>query len=84
MSADAAALLAGIQRALGIVAARRRGDLEGARALAAEFRDDADRAHSFLLLTEVTLKIVADGAGRGVDDVVRDLSLRIAALTAAD
>lgn len=84
MGADPAVLLAGLQRAAGIIAARSRGDLSGAQALAAEFRDDAERAHAFLLLTEVALRIVSDGTGRSVDDVVRDLSLRIAALAAAD
>ncbi|MEU4160473.1 hypothetical protein [Actinoplanes sp. NPDC026670] len=84
MTGDSAALLAGMQRALGIIAARNHGDVAGAHALAAEFPDDAARAHAFLLLTEVSLTLVSSGSGRPVQDVVRDLSLRIAALAAAD
>ncbi|GIE81732.1 hypothetical protein Aph02nite_76820 [Actinoplanes philippinensis] len=84
MTPDSAALLAGMQRALGIIAARHHGDVAGAQALAAEFTDDAERAHAFLLLTEVSLTLVSGGSGRPVPDVVRDLSLRIAALAAAD
>lgn len=83
MNTDPAALPAGIQRAAGIVAARARGDLAGAQALAAAFTDDAERAHAFLPLTEVSLTIVADGSGRSLDDIAQELSLRIATLAAA-
>ncbi|WP_067502123.1 hypothetical protein [Actinoplanes sp. TFC3] len=82
MTADPAILLTGMQHALGIVAARRRGDLAGAQALTGAVRDDADRAHAFLLLTELALAIVSDHTGRDVQTVTGELSLRIAALSA--
>ncbi|MBU2667127.1 superoxide dismutase [Actinoplanes bogorensis] len=84
MSPESAALLAGMQRAVGIIAARHRGDLDGARALTGAFADDAERAHAFLLLTELSLTIVSDSAGSDVETVVRDLSLRLAALAATE
>ncbi|MEU6075988.1 superoxide dismutase [Micromonospora sp. NPDC047074] len=84
MTPDAANLLTGMQRAVGIVAARHRGDLPGARALADAFTDDAERAHAFLLLTELALTITSDHTGRDLPTIVREISLRIAALAAAD
>lgn len=82
MTVDEAARLAGMRHALGVIAARHRGDLDGAHELADSFPDDATRAHAFLLLTELALTIVSDGTGRTLEDVVRTLSLRIAALEA--
>ncbi len=82
MSRDAV-LLAGMQHAAGVIAARRRGDLDGATALLRAFTDDADCAHAFLLLTELALTIVAEETGQDLQTVVREVSLRIAALAAA-
>ncbi|QOC91350.1 superoxide dismutase [Micromonospora craniellae] len=84
MTSHPADLLAGMQHAVGIIAARHRGDLDGAHALAEAFTDDAQRAHAFLLLTELALTIVADSTDTDLQIVVRDISLRIAALAAAD
>ncbi|MFJ8691156.1 superoxide dismutase [Micromonospora wenchangensis] len=84
MTPDAAALLTGMQRAVGIVAARHRGDLPGVQALTDAFTDDAERAHAFLLLTELALAITSDHTGRELPVIVREISLRIAALAATD
>ncbi|MDG4795659.1 superoxide dismutase [Micromonospora sp. WMMD1082] len=84
MTPHSAQLLAGMQHAVGIIAARHRGDLDGAQALADTFTDDAQRAHAFLLLSELALTIISDGTGADLRTVVRDISLRIAALAAAD
>jgi hypothetical protein len=72
-----------MRHALGVIAARQRGDLDGASALAASFATDADRARAFLLITELAPTIVSDGTGQPLNTIVQTLSLRIAALEAA-
>ncbi|KWV31661.1 alanine--tRNA ligase-related protein [Micromonospora rifamycinica] len=54
------------------------------QALTDAFTDDAERAHAFLLLTELALAITSDHTGRELPVIVREISLRIAALAAAD
>ncbi|MBX7270057.1 superoxide dismutase [Micromonospora sp. Llam7] len=73
-----------MQRAAGIVAARQRGDLDGARALTYAFTDDAERAHAFLLPTELAPHHHQRPHRHRPTDLVREISLRIAALAAAD
>lgn len=80
MTSHPANLLTGMQHAAGIIAARHRGDLDGAQALTDTSTDDAQRAHAFLLLTELAL--ISDGTD--LQTIVRDTSLRIAALATTD
>ncbi|GAA0917649.1 superoxide dismutase [Virgisporangium aurantiacum] len=67
------------QRAAGVIAARHRGDLDGAEALLASFPDDAARARGFCLLAELALALVRAQTGQTMDDLVRELSLHMAA-----
>lgn len=70
---------AGAQRAAGVIAAKHRGDLDGAEALLAAFPDDAARARGFCLLAELALAIVRAQTGQSMDELVQELSLHIAA-----
>jgi Fe-Mn family superoxide dismutase len=61
------------QRAAGILAARHRGDREGARLLVSEMSSE-DLAGGALLLAELTLSLYADASGDDVERCLRDLA----------
>ena len=59
MSAPSAVSTAeAVQRAAGVIAARARGDLDGAEVLLAAFTTPADQARAFALLSELALGLV--------------------------
>ncbi|MEV6596789.1 superoxide dismutase [Actinoplanes sp. NPDC051346] len=68
------------QRAAGVIAAKHRGDLDGAQALLAEFTDETCRTRGFHLLAELTLTILRAQTGETMDELVQHLSLHIAAV----
>lgn len=63
----------------GIVAARGRGDAEGARALMGTFRDEQQMAGGALLVAELSMVLLQRATGEGLDEVVRDLCLEMEA-----
>ena len=77
--ADALSAFAGAQRAAGAIAAKHRGDLDGAQALLAAFPDSDARTRGFQLLAELALSILRAQTGQSMDDLVQELSLHIAA-----
>ncbi|MET7402624.1 superoxide dismutase [Dactylosporangium sp. NPDC005572] len=66
-----------VQRAAGVIAARARGDLDGAEALLATFPSDSDKARAFCLLAELALGIVRAQSGQTMDELVRELNLLV-------
>ncbi|MFK3978947.1 superoxide dismutase [Micromonospora sp. NPDC050397] len=71
-----------VQRAAGVVAARHRGDLDGAEALLAAFPSEQAKTLGFYLLAELALGLVRAQSGQSMDDLVQELSLHLA--TASD
>ncbi|WP_422771483.1 superoxide dismutase [Plantactinospora sp. WMMC1484] len=71
-----------VQRAAGVIAARRRGDLDGAEALLATFPTEQAKTLGFFLLADLALGLLQAQSGQSMDDLVRELSLHLA--TAAD
>lgn len=67
------------QRAAGVIAARHRGDLAGAEALLASFPTEQARTLGFYLLAELALGLLRSQAGQSMDELVRELSLHLAA-----
>lgn len=67
------------QRAAGVIAARHRGDLADAETLLASFPDEAAKTHGFCLLAELALSLVRMQTGQTMDELVRELSLHMAA-----
>ncbi|MER7474786.1 superoxide dismutase [Micromonospora sp. NPDC000018] len=67
-----------VQRAAGIIAARRRGDLAGADELLAAFDSEQARTLGFYLLADLTLGLLATQTGQSLDEVVRELTLFVA------
>jgi hypothetical protein len=65
------------QRAAGVIAAKHRGDLDGAEALLASFPDEASRTRGFCLLAEVSLGLVRSQSGQTMDELVQELTLLI-------
>ncbi|MDG4765816.1 superoxide dismutase [Solwaraspora sp. WMMD406] len=70
-----------VQRAAGVIAARHRGDLDGAEALLADFPSEHARTLGFYLLADLALGLVRAQSGQTMDDLVRELSLHLAAGT---
>ncbi|WJK36163.1 superoxide dismutase [Solwaraspora sp. WMMA2065] len=70
------------QRAAGFIAARQRGDHDGAAVLLAEFPDEAARTRGFCVLAELALALVRAQTGQSMDDLVQELSLQMAAMLA--
>lgn len=66
------------QRAVGVLAARRRGDAEGAETLLAAFPNDGARAFGFFLVSELTMNLLQEATGADSEALCRDLSLSIA------
>ncbi|WP_091082539.1 hypothetical protein [Micromonospora nigra] len=68
-----------VQRAAGVIAARHRGDLAGAEALLASFESDQARTLGFYVLADLALGLVRAQSGQSLDDLVRELTLLVAA-----
>ena len=73
LTADAA------QRTAGVIAARARGDHDGAERLLASM-DDHTRAAGGLFLADLTVALLAHAEGRPADEIAGELSLHIASL----
>ena len=73
ITADAA------QRIAGVIAARSRGDLDGAEKLLASM-DDHTRAAGSLFLADLAIGLLAQYEQRPVEQVAAELSLHVAAL----
>lgn len=68
-----------LQTAVGFIAARRRGDFEGAETLLREFNNDAQRTLAFSFLAELAFQMLADKSERPVADLLTEVSTQIAA-----
>lgn len=75
-------ILLDAQRVAGMLAARRRGDRDGASAMIAAFDGDAARGDAAVLLADLLLGLLAHEQGRPVDDVVSELNLQLAGIAA--
>lgn len=65
------------QRVAGIVAARGRGDAQGARALMASFEDVEELAGGALLVAELSLGLLRQETGDSLDDCVHELCVQL-------
>ncbi|WP_370288200.1 hypothetical protein [Nocardioides sp.] len=65
------------QKVAGIVAARGRGDADGARRLMGSFDDERDLAGGALLVAELSLAMLQRETGESLDDCVRDLCVQM-------
>jgi Fe-Mn family superoxide dismutase len=66
------------RRAAGVVAARRRGDHEGAGVLMGEFDDPDRRAMGFYLVADLAVLLLSQATHRSIEDCVHDLTLALA------
>ena len=67
-----------VQRAAAFVAARSRGDLQAAEAMLADFGDDRERLLAFCVLSELTIRLLAERDGDTVDTAASRLAVLIA------
>jgi Fe-Mn family superoxide dismutase len=67
-----------VQRAAGVIAAKRRGDLPGAEELLSAFPSEQARTLGFYLLADLALGLLGAHSGQPIDDLVRELSLLVA------
>jgi hypothetical protein len=67
------------QRTAGIIAARARGDFDGAQRLLASM-DDHTRAAGGLFLADLAVSLLAYAEGRSADQVAAELSLHVASV----
>lgn len=67
------------QRVAGIVAARGRGDADGARQLLGTFNDERELAGGALLVAELSLGLLQRETGESLDQCVSDLCLQMEA-----
>lgn len=65
------------QRVAAALAARDRGDNDGARQLLTAFEDQQELASGALLVAELTLRMLQQQTGEPMDGCVRDLCLRL-------
>lgn len=72
-----------VQRAAGAIAARHRGDADGAEALLAAFADPTEEARAFCLLAELALGLVCAQTAQSMDELVQDLTLLLGHAIAA-
>ncbi|MEV2241275.1 superoxide dismutase [Micromonospora sp. NPDC049891] len=68
-----------VQRAAGVIAAKNRGDLGGAEELLAAFSSEQAKTLGFYLLADLSLGLLRAQSGQSLDDLVRELSLLVAA-----
>ncbi|HEY1134247.1 MAG TPA: hypothetical protein VGE77_06690 [Nocardioides sp.] len=73
-------LLGSAQQVAGLVAARGRGDVDGARSLVRALVRDGDLAGGSLLVAELALGLLAQETGESLDGVVGRLNLELMAL----
>lgn len=66
-----------VQSAAGVVAARRRGDPQGAATLLAGMGDDAERAMAFYVVADLALNLLAGATGESMDVTVQRLTLAV-------
>ena len=74
-----APVVSAAQRVAGLVAARGRGDLDGARELMSTFTDESELAGGALLVAELSLGLLRSETGESLDDCVRDLCVHLEA-----
>lgn len=65
------------QRVAGLLAARARGDAEGARTLMGTFDDEWEFATGALLVAELSLGLLGERTGESMDECVRDLCVEM-------
>lgn len=63
------------QRSAGVLAARERGDREGAGELLGTFEDDRTLAEGTLLLAELAVRLCVQATGQSVQDCLQELCL---------
>ncbi|MEV0326831.1 superoxide dismutase [Micromonospora echinospora] len=68
-----------VQRAAGVIAAKHRGDLDGAEKLLSAFGSEQAKTLGFYLLADLSLGLLRAQSGQSMDDLVRELSLIVAA-----
>ncbi|MCZ2849851.1 hypothetical protein [Modestobacter sp. VKM Ac-2978] len=71
------------QRVAGVLAARSRGDAEGAAALLQTFPDEGALAGGAMLLADLVLGVHASETGRSKAECVQDLAVQIEHATGA-
>lgn len=76
---DLAPVVEAAQRVAGLVAARGRGDAEGARALMTSFESEAELAGGALLVAELSLGLLRRETGESLEECVRDLCVQLEA-----
>jgi hypothetical protein len=79
VSPDILQAVALAQRAAGVVAARRRGDHDGASALMGEFDNAADTAMGFYIVADLAVLLLSQATGRSIEECLHDLTLALAA-----
>ena len=72
-------LVSAAQRVAGVVAARGRGDFDGARELMLSFDSERELASGALLVAEISLGMLRRETGEPLDDCVHDLCLHLEA-----
>lgn len=82
VSGSPAALAETVQRAAGVLAARRRGDLGDAETLLVSLGDEAAWAAAFFVLAELSLALLSENNGQSWEECLHDLTLSIAAVAA--
>jgi hypothetical protein len=75
--AELSPVVSAAQRVAGIVAARGRGDVEGARELLRTFEDERELAGGALLVAELSLGLLHRQSGESLEDCVRDLCVEM-------
>lgn len=82
---DGSAALANVaQLAVGVLAARQRGDLPGAEALLHEFPTPEARALGFFAVAELCLALLAHHSGEPIQALAQELGLNIARLASPE
>jgi 7-keto-8-aminopelargonate synthetase-like enzyme len=79
MTSPPPAMYDAAQRALGVIAARGRGDLEAAEELLASFDDDACKAGGFFLASELAIRLLAEFMRQDIATCASELSMSVAA-----
>jgi len=71
-------LIDSAQRAAGLLAARHRGDPDGAAALMGSFAADAELAGGALLLADVAVRLLREHTGESAEACLASVSLSLA------
>ncbi|MBU2695348.1 hypothetical protein [Pimelobacter sp. 30-1] len=75
--AELAPVVEAAQRVAGVIAARGRGDAEGARDLLRTFADERELAGGALLVAELSLGLLRSETGESLDECVRALCVEM-------